>query len=156
MANKLRDTRAMDLSAAVSFARTRQWSVLTTIRRNGRPQLSNVGHTVDEAGLIRISVTADRAKYHNLTREPWAALHVTREDFFAYVVLEGGVDLSPVAEKQSDSTVTELVEYYRELAGEHEDWDAYREAMVSERRAVVRFTPDYAYGMLQLPPTSGT
>jgi hypothetical protein len=62
--------------------------VPTTIRGNGQPQLSNVIHLVAEGGLIRISVTADRAKSHNVAREPWAALHVTRDNFFAYVVIE--------------------------------------------------------------------
>jgi PPOX class probable F420-dependent enzyme len=146
----------MDLSDALDFARANQWSVLTTIRRNGRPQLSNVTHLVASDGLIRISVTADRAKFHNLAREPWAALHVTRSDFFAYVVIEADAALSPVAARTEDTIVDELVEYYRQLVGEHEDWDAYRAAMVSERRALVRLTPTRAYGMLQLPPPSGT
>jgi PPOX class probable F420-dependent enzyme len=141
----------MELSPAVDFARSGRWSVLTTIRRSGRPQLSNVAHDVHDDRLIRISITADRAKYHNLRREPWAALHVTRPDFYAYVVLEGSVELSPVAAQPDDPTVDELVSYYRALSGEHEDWDAYRSAMVTERRAVVRFTPERAYGMLQLP-----
>ena len=87
----------MELAPAIDFARTTQHSVLVTIRRNGRPQLSNVAHNVDSYGLIRISITADRAKYHNLVREPWAALHVTRPDFYAYAVLEGDVELTPVA-----------------------------------------------------------
>lgn len=144
----------MELSDAVTFARTNRWSVLTTIRRNGRPQLSNVGHLVSADGLIRISVTADRAKYRNLVRQPWAALHITRDDFFAYVVIEGDVELSSVAAQAHDATVDELVEHYRGLAGEHENWDAYRAAMVAERRAVVRLTPTRSYGMLPLP-TSG-
>lgn len=83
-------------------------------------------------------------------------MHVTRGDFFAYVVIEGDVALSPVAARPDDETVDELVEYYRGLVGEHEEWDAYREAMVSERRAVIRLTPTRAYGMLQLPAPSGT
>lgn len=138
----------MDVAEALDFARTNRWSVLTTIRRNGRPQLSNVAHSVDGDGLIRISVTAERAKYRNLLREPWAALHVTRSDFFAYVVIEGGVELSPVAVRPDDATVDELVAYYRGAVGEHEDWDAFRAAMVAERRLVVRLTADRAYGML--------
>ena len=138
----------MELSRAIDFARTTRQSVLTTIRSNGRPQLSNVLHRVFDDGLIRISITADRAKYRNLLREPWAALHVTREDFFAYAVLEGDVELTPVATQPDDATVEELIELYRSLTGEHEDWDAYREAMVAERRAVVRFTANRAYGML--------
>jgi PPOX class probable F420-dependent enzyme len=146
----------MELSSAVDFARTTRQSVLATIRGNGRPQLSNVLHHVFDDGVIRISITADRAKYRNLSREPWAALHVTREDFFAYAVLEGDVELAPVATRPDDATVDELIEHYRALMGEHENWDAYREAMVAERRAVVRFTPNRAYGMLELPPRSGS
>jgi PPOX class probable F420-dependent enzyme len=79
----------MELRDAIDFARARQQSVLTTIRKDGRPQQSNVLHHVSDDGIIRISITAGRAKYYNLSREPWAALHVTREDFFAYVVLGG-------------------------------------------------------------------
>jgi PPOX class probable F420-dependent enzyme len=146
----------MELTDAIDFARTTRESVLATIRSNGRPQLSNVMHVVSDDGLIRISITADRAKYRNLLRDPWAALHVTREDFFAYAVLEGDVELTPVPTASDDPAVDELVEHYRALMGEHEDWDAYRTAMVTERRSVVRFRPNRAYGMLELPPRSGS
>jgi PPOX class probable F420-dependent enzyme len=146
----------MELSDAVDFARATQRSVLVTIRRNGRPQLSNVLHQVSDDGIVRISVTADRAKYHNLVREPWAALHVTREDFWAYAVLEGDVELTPVAARPDDATVDELVRHYRAARGEHEDWDAFRAAMVAERRCVVRFRPNRAYGLLDLPRRSGS
>jgi PPOX class probable F420-dependent enzyme len=107
-----------------------------------------VVHQVFDDGVIRVSITADRAKYHNLVREPWAALHVTRPDFFAYAVIEGDVALTPIAARPDDATVDELVASYRALAGEHENWDEYRAAMVADRRVVVRVTPTRAYGML--------
>lgn len=47
-----------------------------------------------------------------------------------------------------DATVEELVEVYRAIAGEHPDWDEYRAAMVTDRRLVVRFRVDYAYGWI--------
>jgi PPOX class probable F420-dependent enzyme len=141
----------MDLTTAVGFARSHRQSVLVTLRANGRPQLSNVLHHLGDDGVARVSITADRAKYHNLVRTPWAALHVTRDDFYAYVVLEGDVELAPVAEAPDDPTVEELVALYRAMLGEHPDWDDYRRAMVADRRAVVRLRPDRAYGMLQLP-----
>jgi PPOX class probable F420-dependent enzyme len=146
----------MDLRPAVDFASANRWSVLTTIRKNGRPQLSNVAHHAYAGSLLRISITADRAKYHNLLRDPWAALHVTQPDFSAYVVLEGTAELSPIATQPDDETVEELVTLYRDVAGEHEDWDQFRQAMVMERRAVIRLSPVRAYGMLSLPPPSGT
>jgi PPOX class probable F420-dependent enzyme len=139
----------MELNDAIDFARANTHSVLTTIRRNGRPQLSNVLHNVGADGVIRISITADRAKYKNLLREPWAAVHVSQPDFYGYVVLEGLVELSPVAAAPDDATVDELVDYYRAAVGEHDDWDAYRAAMVADRRVVVHFRPERAYGMLR-------
>ncbi|WP_282778505.1 MULTISPECIES: PPOX class F420-dependent oxidoreductase [unclassified Nocardia] len=138
----------MDIETAVTFAREHSRSVLATIRKDTRPQLSNVTHWVAEDGIIRISITADRAKYHNLRREPWAALHVTSEDFWSYAVLEGKAELSPVAAEEGDATVEELIAYYRALSGEHPDWDDYRRAMVADRRVVVRITTTRAYGML--------
>jgi PPOX class probable F420-dependent enzyme len=142
----------MDTSSAIEFARQHRQSVLVTIRRDGRPQLSNVLHAVDGDGVVRISITADRAKYHNLVRDPWAALHVTQEDFFAYVVLEGEAELTAPPSSTDDPAVDELVELYRSLLGEHDDWDEYRRAMVADRRVVVRLRPSRAYGMASLPP----
>jgi hypothetical protein len=37
-----------------------------------------------------------------------------------------------------------LVEYYRSLRGEHDDWDDYRAAMVRDERCIVRITPERA------------
>jgi PPOX class probable F420-dependent enzyme len=142
----------MEFAKAVDFARKTPKSTLITIRANGQPQLSNVFHHVSDDGKIRISITTDRAKYRNLARDPWAALHITRNDFFGYVVLEGEAELTPVAADPHDAVVDELIEQYRgATGGEHEDWDAFRVAMVAERRVVVRFTPSRAYGMLELP-----
>ncbi|MCW2497095.1 PPOX class F420-dependent oxidoreductase [Jatrophihabitans sp.] len=138
----------MELTEAIDFARATRNGVLVTTRGNGRPQLSNISYSVSEDGLIRISITAERAKYRNLVREPWAALHVTRDDFWAYVVIEGDVTLSEVAAAPDDAAVEELVALYRSLAGEHEDWDDYRAAMVRDQRVVVRIAPTRAYGML--------
>ena len=139
----------MELTDALTTARENRESVLTTIRRNGRPQLSNVLHAVGEDGLIRISTTADRAKFKNLEREPWASLHVNAGNHWSYAVIEGDVTLSSVASDPTDDAVEELVELYRSLAGEHDDWDDYRAAMVAERRAVVRISPTRAYGALR-------
>jgi PPOX class probable F420-dependent enzyme len=138
----------MDVAQALDFARTTHHGTLVTLRKNGRPQLSNISHGVSDDGLIRISITAERAKYRNLLREPWAALHITRADFYAYAVIEGDVTLSSVAATPDDAAVDELVALYRAIVGEHDDWDDYRAAMVRDQRVVVRLAPTHVYGML--------
>ncbi|WP_067433133.1 PPOX class F420-dependent oxidoreductase [Nocardioides jensenii] len=146
----------MELDEALETARRTRESVLTTIRRDGRPQLSNVLHAVGDHGTIRVSTTGNRAKFNNMAREPWVALHVNGDNFFSYAVIEGTAALSSIAQDPDDDVVDELVDLYRALVGEHDDWNAYRRAMVDEGRAVVTMTPTRAYGMLQLPKTSGT
>lgn len=138
----------MELDAALAFAAANRRGVLATVKRDGRPQLSNVSHAVGPDGLVRVSITADRAKYANLRRDPRASLHVTAGDFWSYVVLEGDVELSAVAATPDDAAADELVEVYRTIAGEHSDWAEYRAAMVRDRRVVVRLRPSHAYGML--------
>jgi PPOX class probable F420-dependent enzyme len=139
----------MELDEALGAARANHQSVLTTLRKDGRPQLSNVVHVVGDDGLIRVSTTADRAKYLNLRREPWAALKVDGENFWSYAVIEAEASFSAVAADPSDAAADELVEVFRGISGEHSDWDDYRRAMVSEQRVVVRLTPTRAYGALR-------
>jgi PPOX class probable F420-dependent enzyme len=123
--------------------------VLATVKRDGRPQLSNVFYAYDpEANLVRISVTADRAKTKNIAHDPRVTLHVSSKDFWTWIAVEGTVELTPVAADPHDATVDELVTYYRGTTGEHPDWDEYRAAMVADRRLVVRFRPEHVYGQL--------
>jgi PPOX class probable F420-dependent enzyme len=124
----------------------RHQGVLTTIKRDGRPQLSNVSYTF-ASGVVRMSVTAGRAKTKNLLRDPRASFYVCAPDFRSYVVAEGVAQLTPVAAAVDDATVDELVDVYRAVAGEHPDWDEYRAAMVSDERLVVRIPVDRVYGM---------
>ncbi|MFF7971395.1 TIGR03618 family F420-dependent PPOX class oxidoreductase [Streptomyces sp. NPDC007905] len=122
--------------------------VLVTLKSDGRPQLSNVSHAYyPDERVIRISVTDGRAKTRNLRRDPRASYHVTSEDRWAYTVAEGAAELSPVAADPHDDTVEELIRLYRDVLGEHPDWDDYRAAMVRDRRLVVRLPVERAYGI---------
>lgn len=138
----------MDLTDALGFVRSRHNGVLATSKRDGRPQLSNITYVLGDDGVVRISVTDDRAKTRNLRRDPRASLHVAQEDFWAYVVLEGDVTLTPVSSAPDDDTVDQLVEYYRSVQGEHPDWNDYRRAMVADKRLMILFRPASAYGMI--------
>ncbi|MVA75102.1 TIGR03618 family F420-dependent PPOX class oxidoreductase [Auraticoccus sp. F435] len=125
-------------------------SVLATLRRNGRPQLSNVLHAWDpRTATARISVTADRAKTRNAARDPRASLHVTSSDFWSYAVLEGDAELGPVATEPGDEGVRQLVELYRTLRGEHPDWEDYTRAMIAERRQVLSVRAQHVYGSVR-------
>lgn len=133
----------------LEFLAAHRNGVLVTLKRDGRPQLSNIVYRYDaEAGRVQISVTADRAKTRNATRDPRVSLHVSAKDFWSWLVVEGEAALTEVATTPDDATVAALVELYRALSGEHPDWDEYRAAMIAERRQVLSFAVTHAYGQL--------
>jgi PPOX class probable F420-dependent enzyme len=137
----------------VTLVTERHFGVLATIKSDGRPQLSNVSYafTADPSapgsGVVRISITTGRAKYRNLVRDPRASLHVSAPDFWSYAVAEGLADLSPVAADPQDQTVEDLVALYRDIQGEHPDWQEYRQAMVDDQRVLLRLAVSRVYGM---------
>jgi len=131
-----------------AFAASRNLGVLTTLKRDGRPQLSAVNFTFDaDSGTARVSITDDRAKTQNLRRDPRASLFVSSEDGWSYAVLEADAELSPVAADPDDATVEALIDTYRAVRGsEHPDWDEYRQAMVADKRIVLTLHVTHVYG----------
>ena len=122
--------------------------VLATIKRDGRPQLSNVSYWFDARHTaLQVSVTEPRAKTRNLRRDPRASIHVSADDGWSYAVAEGDAVLTPPAAAPDDDTVEGLIALYRNIAGEHPDWDDYRRAMVDERRVLLTLPITHLYGM---------
>lgn len=130
-----------DIIAAGKFA------TLTTIKSDGRPQLSQVMHAYDrDSATLRVSVTDDRAKTRNLRRDPRASVLVHGDSPWSFAVGEGVATLGDVTTEPGDAASDELVALYRSLAGEHDDWDEYRRAMVAEHRLVLTIVLDHTYG----------
>jgi PPOX class probable F420-dependent enzyme len=122
--------------------------VLATIKRDGRPQLSNVSYYFDvRSAAIQVSITEPRAKTRNLRRDPRASILVSSDDGWSYAVAEGTAELTPPASTRDDDTVEALITLYRNIAGEHPDWEEYREAMVTDRRVVLTLPIAHLYGM---------
>lgn len=135
----------------LALAHRRNLGVLTTLKRDGRPQLSAVNYALDDADpsspTVRVSVTDDRAKVRNARRDPRVSLFVSSEDGWAYAVLEGDAELSPVARDPDDATVDALVDLFRAVRGEeHPDWEDYRRAMVADLRLVLTLRVQSVYG----------
>lgn len=122
--------------------------VLATVKKDGRPQLSNVSYWFDARNVaLQVSVTEPRAKTRNLRRDPRASIHVSSDDGWAYAVAEGDAVLTPPAANPGDDTVEALIALYRNIAGEHPDWDDYRRAMVDDRRVLLTLPINHLYGM---------
>lgn len=137
----------MDLEQALAWAAKRHHAVLITLRRDGRAQSSDVSYYVD-AGTFKVSVTDDRAKTRNMRRDDRIVVHLTDPGSWSYLSFDCTVELSAVTTSVEDSTNDALVAYYRGVAGEHPDWDEYRQAMVDQQRLVLTITPHRVVGQI--------
>lgn len=130
----------MEAEAAREFVRSHHRAVIATRRRDGSPQLSPVVCGVDDAGFVVVSTRETAMKTKNLRRDPAVSLCVFDDAFFGeWVQVDGRATVVSLPEAMDG-----LVEYYRSVAGEHHDWDDYRDAMVRDRRVLVRIAIDRA------------
>ncbi len=129
----------MDIASALDFIAANHRAVLATTRADGNPQLSLVAVAVDGDTVV-VSTRETAIKTKNLRRRPWASLIAFTDNFYGNSVqVEGPVEVVPLP-----AAMDTLVAYYRQISGEHPDWDEYRAAMVHEQRVVLRITVDRA------------
>ena len=126
----------MDAVAARAFVAQHHHAILATRRRDGSPQLSPVVAAVDPEGQVVISSRETAVKVRNLRRRPEYDLVVFSDRFFGpWLALRGRVELVSLPD-----ALPGLVQYYRDVAGEHPNWEEYRTAMVAERRVLLRLS----------------
>ena len=134
----------MDPVTALEFIARNHRAVLATFRADGNPQLSLVAAGVDDDTVV-VSTRETAIKTKNLRRRPRASLIVFTDAFYGNSVqVEGPVEVVTLPQAMDG-----LVAYYRQISGEHPDWDEYRSAMEQERRVLLRITveragPDHA------------
>jgi PPOX class probable F420-dependent enzyme len=125
----------MDPKDAREFLSQHHHGVLSTARKDGRPQLSPVTATVDADGRVIISTREPAMKVRNVRRDPRVSLVAFTDAFYGpWVQVEGTAEIV-----EQPEALELLVDYYRRAAGEHPDWDEYRAAMVRDRRVLIRF-----------------
>jgi PPOX class probable F420-dependent enzyme len=130
----------MNEAEARAFVARSHRAVIATLKRDGRPQLSPISYLLDDDGLIKISVTRDRAKTRNLRRDPRVSLAVLGQSWYEYLVVEGTCQI-----RDSD-VAAELRHVYERIRGEpHPDWEEFDAAMIAEGRALLAITIDRLY-----------
>jgi PPOX class probable F420-dependent enzyme len=127
---------SVDLDGLLEFIRPRHKMIVTARRRDGGVQSSPVTGGLDEAGRIVVSTYPERAKTHNLKRDPSCSVLVLSDDFGgAWVQVDGAAEVI-----DAPHSVEPLVDYFRSIAGEHSDWAEYRQAMLDQHKSLIRVT----------------
>ena len=144
MAPRIATNTDVGLDELLDFVRPRHHLVLMTRRRDGSPQTSPVSGGVDDSGRIVISSYPQRAKTKNARRNPEVSVLVLSDEWDgAWVQVDGTCEVLDASdgEAENEEALDAFVEYFRNIAGEHSDWDEYRRAMVEQGKSLLRITP---------------
>ncbi|GGO51281.1 PPOX class F420-dependent enzyme [Streptomyces daqingensis] len=127
----------VELPGLLDFVRPRHRALLITRRSDGSPQASPLTCGVDDSGRIVVSTYPERAKTHNARRDPRVSVVVLSDEWNGpWVQIDGDAEVI-----DSPESVEPLVEYFRNISGEHPDWDEYRAAMLKQGKSLIRITP---------------
>lgn len=137
MARTIAKNVQADLETLLDFVRPRHRFVLITRRADGEPQASPVTGGVDDSGRLVIATYPERAKTRNARADARVSVVVLSDDWNdAWVQVDGTCEVLDVPE-----ALDAFVEYFRNISGEHSDWDEYRQAMVDQGKSLLRITP---------------
>ncbi|CAJ1587460.1 PPOX class F420-dependent oxidoreductase [[Mycobacterium] wendilense] len=137
MARKIATNTTVDLDGLLRFVRPRHRMILLTRRRDGTTQASPVTGGVDDSGRLVIATYPQRAKTRNARARPDVSVVVLSDDWNGeWVQIDGSAEIIDAVED-----VEPFVEYFRNISGEHSDWDEYRQAMRDQGKSLLRITP---------------
>lgn len=138
MASNIATNTRVSLDELLDFVRPRHRALLITARADGTPQASPLTCGVDDAGRIVVSTYPERAKTRNAKRNPRVSVVVLSDEWNGpWVQIDGAAEVI-----DTPDSVEPLVEYFRNISGEHPDWDEYRAAMVKQGKSLIRITPE--------------
>ena len=121
------EVNPIDLVEGLAFAAGVREGTLITLRRDGRPQSSDVHHAVDGDTIV-FSVLPDRAKVYNVERDPRVVYHVSHEG--SYVSFDSTAVVSPIPTSTHGPEMDTLIDAFRAVSGkDHPDWDEFRDAI---------------------------
>jgi PPOX class probable F420-dependent enzyme len=130
----------VDTDAARAFLRANHHAVMATTRADGTTQMSPITVGVDAEGRAVVSSRETAYKVRHLRALPYAAICTFGDGFFGeWVQVEGPVEVVSLPDAMEP-----LVTYYRDIRGEHPDWDEYRTVMERERRVILRLSIERA------------
>ena len=92
---------------------------------------------VDPEGRIVVSTYPQRAKTSNTRRDPEVSICTLSDDFDGpWVQVYGTAEVLDMPEAAEP-----FVDYFRSIAGEHPDWDEYKQAMADQGKSLIRIMP---------------
>jgi len=138
----------MNEDPARAFIGSSHRGVLATMKRDGRPQMSNMAYLLDDDGRIKMSTRGPNVKVRNIRRDPRVTLAVQGETFTDYLVVDG---TARIIDKDPIPLLKKIYEGIR--GAPHPNWQEFEASQLDEQRVVIDVEIEHVYpvGRLNRP-----
>ena len=123
------------------FLEEHHGAVMTTLKKDGTPHVARIGVGLVD-GKLWSSSTKTRVRDKHVRRDPRSTLCVLHSETpYQWLGIESRVTIH-----DGPDAVEKNLALYRVLAGEPDDLQEYRDAMVREQRLIYEFSIERTYG----------
>ena len=125
----------MEIADARKFLWENHRACIAVRHKDGWPQLTLVSPGIDPQGRLIITSRGTTYKVKHLRRDPRVSLLVFGEQYSGskFVQIHGTGEIIDLPEAMDI-----LIYWYRQVRGEHKNWDEYRKQMKNENRVIIR------------------
>jgi PPOX class probable F420-dependent enzyme len=129
----------MKIADAQKFLQENHRACIAVRQKDGWPQMTLVTPGIDAEGRVIITSRGTTYKLKHLRRDPRVSMLIFGEQYSGskFVQIHGTAEIIDLPE-----AMDMLIYWYKQLRGEHKNWDEYRKQMVDQKRAIIRVKID--------------
>ena len=127
----------MEIADAQAFLQQNHRACIAVRQKDGWPQMTLVTPAIDAQGRVIITSRGTTYKVKHIRRDPRVSLLVFGEQYSGskFVQLHGTAELIELPQAMDI-----LIDWYKQVRGEHKSWDEYKQRMIEEKRVIIRVT----------------
>ena len=125
----------MEISDARKFMRENHRACIAVRQKDGWPQMTFVTPGIDTQGRAIITSRGTTYKIKHIRRDPRVSMLIFGEQYSGskFVQIRGTAEIIELPEAMDT-----LIFWYKQVRGEHKNWDDYRKQMHDEKRVIIR------------------
>ncbi len=125
----------MEIVDAQKFLQQNHRACIAVRQKDGWPQMTFVSPGIDPQGRVIITSRGTTYKIKHLRRDPRVSMLIFGEQYSGskFVQIHGAAEII-----EQPSAIDMLIYGYKQVLGEHKNWEEYKKRMADEKRVIIR------------------
>jgi PPOX class probable F420-dependent enzyme len=125
----------MDVATAQKFLQDNHRACIAVRQKDGSPQMTLVTPGIDAQGRVLMTSRGTTYKVKHIRRDPRVSMLIFGEQYSGskFVQIHGTAEIVDQPE-----AIDALVYWYKQVRGEHKNWNDYKKQMQDEKRVIIR------------------